>query len=497
MTALALDATYQRPRGGRTVVGGSPLRLFRLTPAGAGLLAALEAGELDTAGLRGPAAQLVDRLVDAGVAHPVPVLEPGPANAITLVVPARGAWPGWLRHGPAPTSVAPAAAVPVGVRVLVVDDASDPPLVAPADVAPWVEVVRLEHNRGPGGARDAGLAEVATPFVAFVDGDVDGDAAGIERLVRCLLPHFDDARVALVAPRIRATPAAGALARYEQRHNPLDLGDRPARVSAGTRVSYVPAAVVVARVAAVREVGGFDPALRWGEDVDLVWRLAGAGWRCRYEPRVAAEHRTRGDLGSWLAQRFRYGTSAAPLARRHRGALAPLRMNGWTAAAWAVALVGPRRAGPLAGMGLAAATSVVLVRKVPDLPPVTALRLAASGHLTAGAQLAAALRRTWWPAAIVAALVSRRARRLLVVAVVVPTLLDRGDLPGDRGAGLDLPRHLALRVLDDAAYGAGVWAGVLRHGAAGQVLLPSLERWPPPSRPGAGRAHGTATVGGR
>ena len=41
---------------------------------------------------------------------------------------------------------------------------------------------------------------------------------------------------------------------------------------------------------ALREVDGFDPELRLGEDVDLVWRLDAAGWRCRYEPSVSVFH---------------------------------------------------------------------------------------------------------------------------------------------------------------------------------------------------------------
>ena len=45
-----------------------------------------------------------------------------------------------------------------------------------------------------------------------------------------------------------------------------------------TKVSYVPTAALLVRRAALDSVtpgGGavFDPALRYGEDVDLVWRL--------------------------------------------------------------------------------------------------------------------------------------------------------------------------------------------------------------------------------
>ena len=60
--------------------------------------------------------------------------------------------------------------------------------------------------------------------------------------------------------------------------------------------------------------------LRFGEDVDLIWRLVDAGWRVRYDPRVVVAH----DDGRRLVKRFHYGTSAAPLSLRHPGRLAPL-----------------------------------------------------------------------------------------------------------------------------------------------------------------------------
>ena len=73
------------------------------------------------------------------------------------------------------------------------------------------------------------------------------------------------------------------------RRSPLDMGDRPAEVQPGRRVSYVPSAALLVRRSALPE-DPFDPALRYGEDVDLIWRLIDAGWRVRYEPGVVVHH---------------------------------------------------------------------------------------------------------------------------------------------------------------------------------------------------------------
>jgi mycofactocin system glycosyltransferase len=417
-----LDRSVRRVPGG--VLGGSPLRLFRLTEAGERWLDRLAAGEpVATSGL-------LDRLLDSGTVHPVPPVGSGPSPAdVTVVVPAHGRLPHRADDG---------------ARWVVVDDASDPPL-------PGAEV-RLEVNRGPAGARSAGLAEVTTPLVAFVDTDV----AVPPDWLAGLLPHFADPTVALVAPRVRSTTGPGLLARYERRRSPLDLGPEPAPVQPGTRVGYVPAAALLCRVEALEAVGGFDPSLRYGEDVDLVWRLVAAGWRGRYDPAVEVLHEPRPTWGAWFAQRRGYGSSAAPLDRRHPGAVAPARADPWSAAAWAAVAVGH----PALGLATLAAAAGALARRLARtgaLPATTAAGLAVRGTALAGPAFATAVRRAWWPILAMAALGSRRARRVLLAS-----LLAAGD---------------PIRVADDLAYSVGVWQGCWRE-RRWQALVPHYRRRP-------------------
>jgi mycofactocin system glycosyltransferase len=438
-----LDSSYRRPADGSTVVAGSPLRLFRVSERGRAALVALERGEPVPAGAKA----LLDRLLDAGAIHP-PLRTTGvDAAELTVVVPARDDAPRFR---------------PGACRTIVVDDAS----VSPLEVV-GAELLRLDANVGPGGARNAGLELADAPFVAFVDTDVDVD----EEALLALLGHFHDARVALVAPRVVGDASGdGRLAKYEAVRSPLDLGAEPGRVAPGSRVAFVPAAVIVVRVDAVRSIGGFNTTLRYGEDVDLAWRLDDAGWRCRYEPSVTARHATRPTLRAWLAQRMRYGTSAAPLSSRHPEALAPVRMSGWSAATWGAVAAGA----PAAALTIGAGTTLALVRKLGDLPAQECVRLAGLGHLYAGRLLLSTLLRAWWPASVVAAVVSRRARRVLVAAAIGAAV---GDCRRER-PDLDAATYVALRRLDDVAYGAGVWLGALRERTAAP-LLPSLANWPP------------------
>jgi mycofactocin system glycosyltransferase len=442
VTRYRRDPSWQQPGDGRVVIAGSPLRLFRVSAGGAHVLAASLSGEHpDTEIVR----RLLDRFVDAGALHPEHETGLFTAADVTVVMPVLGT-------APAP---------PSGLRTVVVDDGSPTP-IAPSD---GFTLLRLDVNRGPAAARNAGLDHVTTALVAFVDADVvlpDGWLAP-------LLPHFADPRVALVAPRVRGAEGPGVLAGYERRHSPLDLGDEPARVSAGTRVSYVPAATVVCRVDALRAVGGFDAEMRVGEDVDLVWRLVAAGHRCRYEPASVVQHRPRASLGALLRQRVGYGRSAAPLARRHPGALSPARMSGWSAGVWA--LLALRR--PWSAVALAGGTAVALHRKLRDVPTDAALLLALRGHLAAGRQLAKGVTRVWWPVALAVACVVPRLRLPLLAACLGPSLADAVRARSAQPL-LDAPLLLA----DEAAYGTGVWAGAVARREPGP-LVPDLSGWPP------------------
>ena len=231
------------------------------------------------------------------------------------------------------------------------------------------------------------------------------------------------------------------------------MGDEPARVRAGTRVAYLPAAALVARVEALRTVGGFDTSLRFGEDVDLVWRLDDAGWRVRFEPAARVLHSSRASWVELFHQRVGYGSSAGPLARRHPRKLAPLRMSAWSLLAWFVTAAGRPVAGALVGVG----SALALVPKLPDVPARESFRLAAMGNLHAGELIANTIRRAWWPILTIAAVRSTAARRVLIASAL---------------AARD-PRQLA----DDVAYSLGVWRGMIAARTL-EPIVPEVTSWP-------------------
>jgi mycofactocin system glycosyltransferase len=408
---------------------------------------------------------LTSRLLDAGAIHPL--VMPGDectfnALDVTVVIPAlvRNEDDCRLLQQLVESCSFMAA-------VIVVDDYS--PVLLPQLSA--AQVVRTDFVGGPGLARNIGLQLVATPLVAFIDLDV---SITPETIVE-MLAYFNAQRVGLVAPRVCSKPGADIIAQYETARSPLDLGEVEARIRSGTRVSYVPSAMWLCRTSALHEIHGFDASLNVGEDVDAVWRLDKAGWQCRYQPNASCTHEPRKSLQGLISQRISYGTSAATLAKKHRGALAPVRVSGFSAVIWTLIAAGFPGISALVGFG----TVVALARKLRTTPdaPREALRLAGLGNLHAGRSLASAITRVWWPIAVLLALVSRRARVVLLAAAVIPSMYEWWK----KRPSIDPLRYTALRALDDGAYGVGVWKGVLREKSA-DALMPDLTSWPKSAR---------------
>ena len=463
---FTVDPTWRRPAGGDVVIAGSPLRIFTLTKAGRGVAERIEQG-LD---IPQSAAPLVEKFVDAGAVHPLPDRDAtnGPhTHDITAVIPA---YLTDVRETERLTALVDRLA---GLaEIVVVDDAS--PVPVPAIDREHVKVLHRATNGGPGAARNTGLAEVRTTHVLFVDADVECDAHDVTTLAQWWIHPS----TALLAPRVRTRTwfvDNTVIAAYEAAHSALDMGEQPARVRAGSRVSYVPAALLLCSVEAVRGIGGFDEALRTGEDVDLVWRLDAAGYLCRYEPAVEVHHRPRADLRDFVRQRHGYGRSAAGLAERHGNAVSPLRVSWWSAGVWGSLLAGM----PALAAGLSASTVVLLARKLRFVPsaPKEAARLAGLGHVHAGRFLATAITRVWWPIAVLLALVSKRARVALAAAVVIPAMHEWITKKPD----IDPLRYTAMRIVDDTAYGAGVWRGTVERRQAG-AITPDVSSWPSNAR---------------
>ena len=447
---LRVDDRTRRHNDDRLLIGGAPRRVLRLTDRGADAARRLLDGQpvVDRAD-----ALIARRLLDAGIAHPLP---PQGELSVEVVVPV---------YDDATGLDACLSALGRDLPVVVVDDGSaDAESVAAVAVRHGARLLRCDVNAGPAAARNKGARASTADVLAFVDSDAEVAAPTLQRLAA----HLGDAAVAAAAPRVRARDAGrGVLGVLAAHWSPLDMGPRPGLVAPSHRVGYIPSTVLVVRRRSLEDVGGFDASLRYGEDVDLVWRLVACGAAVRYDPTLQARHAEPRTWAAWLRRRFAYGTSAAALTRRHGDSAAPLVV----APAPAATIVATACGAPAVAALVAAGTGWRLRRRMrkADVPADEATRGALLAPLQAALGSAHWAGQLWWPMLLIR---SRSRRQAVACVLVAPPLAEFIR----RRPPIDPVRWTLALWADDIAYGLGVWTGCVRE----RTIRPLLPRVRPP-----------------
>jgi GT2 family glycosyltransferase len=123
-------------------------------------------------------------------------------------------------------------------EVFLIDNASSDGSVALVEREfPWVRVIQLAENRGPGAARNAGFREAATERILFIDNDVTPAADCALRLAEAI---DQDPAAVIAMPRVlyRHEPELiqydGASSHFlgvmSLEHADLPIGDAPSRI---------------------------------------------------------------------------------------------------------------------------------------------------------------------------------------------------------------------------------------------------------------------------
>src|SRR5271165_688023 len=160
-------------------------------------------------------------------------------------------------------------------EIILVDDGS-------TDGLPEIEgvrIVRLEVNRGRGAARTRAMQEANFELVLGCDASLVLDRDFLSHA----LPWFDEDKVAAVFGWIKEAGSPTVSNRWRGRH--LFSSEIARCVS---RELSLASGCFVVRRSAVEVVGGFNAALRSGEDADLGQRLRGAGYSVVFDPSLFA-----------------------------------------------------------------------------------------------------------------------------------------------------------------------------------------------------------------
>jgi mycofactocin system glycosyltransferase len=457
---LAAGVRLRRAGSRAYVVAERPLTVLEVRPAALRLLGRLTPGEEVSIPAPRPAElRLLRHLAGTGLLDLRP--EGGPEPRVTVVVPVHGR-PRELAECLA--SLARLRHPPDRLRILVVDDGSPAPVTAP----PGVRIVRLPRSRGAAAARNAGARAARTDVLAYLDSDCLAEPGWLE----ALLPELADPEVAAVGGRVAAAAQGTWLERYEAVRSPLDLGVSRTEARPGRPVPFLVTSNLVIRRADLLAAGGFDERLRWGEDVDLCWRLHRAGRRLVYQPAGLVRHRHRGRPADFARTRANYAGSEAELLARHPEGGRWLGFSPGLAAAVlgaAGALLGRPRLLAAGALVLAAETAATAAQLDPlGVPASRSVPALLRGHAAGLYWAARQLTRYYGLPAIVAALSFGGARRRLLPALAgvwaAAGIADWARLRPRQGAAAFLAAHL----LDDAAYQYGLLLGCWRR----RTLLP-------------------------
>jgi GT2 family glycosyltransferase len=217
-----------------------------------------------------------------------------------------------------------------GGEIIVVDNAStDGSRAWLAAEFPKVRVIANAENRGFGAANNRGLAAATSALAFFLNTDTVVRPGAIRRLAETLAGNLEAAAAgpALVHPDGSFQVSFGRTVSFPGQLlqklvlNPFYKRVLPRRV-APREVGWLSAACLLARMDAVRGIGGFDERFfLYFEDIDLCRRLTASGARLIFEPRAVVVHEGGATtVPRAEASRFEYRRSQLYFYSRHASA---------------------------------------------------------------------------------------------------------------------------------------------------------------------------------
>ncbi len=197
-------------------------------------------------------------------------------------------------------------------EVVVVDDRSTDATARIAAGSPHAATLRLRvvtgDGRGPGPARNRGSESATGSVFAFVDADCVPADDWLERL---LAPLERSAATVASAGVVTAHAPRGAIETLQALLLPPSAGsDPPPLTRFDSPRDGVSSASLAIRADAFREIGGFDPRLRWCEDTLIAAQLLRRGGEIA-RVGAAVAHRAPSTIGGLLRRPWKYGASHA------------------------------------------------------------------------------------------------------------------------------------------------------------------------------------------
>ena len=200
-------------------------------------------------------------------------------------------------------------------EIVVVDDASTDrtrEIVAAYAERGEVRLVAKERNEGKAMAMNDALPCLNGEIIFIMDADACPDP----QILRWIVPHFESARVGGVTGNPRVVNRVTYLSQLQvvEFTSIVSLLRRAQRIWG--RILTMSGVVGAFRRSALIDVGRYSPEMAT-EDIDMTWKLQGAHYDVRYEPRAIVWMRVPETLGALYKQRHRWALGLAQVLRRH------------------------------------------------------------------------------------------------------------------------------------------------------------------------------------
>jgi GT2 family glycosyltransferase len=172
----------------------------------------------------------------------------------------------------------------------------------------------FQRNQGVAAARNHGVYRAHGQIILFIDDDVVPDKQLLSEHWQTHSRHDGD--IVLMGPML--TPPGFAMSPwvlweqtmlYKQYESMLNGRWQP------TARQFYTGNTSLAREH-ILAVGGFDPAFRRAEDVELAYRLADRGLRFLFNPKAVGYHFAERAFGSWLEIPYAYGRNDVIFTRK-------------------------------------------------------------------------------------------------------------------------------------------------------------------------------------
>ncbi|MFH0805578.1 MAG: glycosyltransferase [Patescibacteria group bacterium] len=190
-------------------------------------------------------------------------------------------------------------------KIILVDDGSEIPIKNYSNelkrISHKIEIIRQE-NKGPGGARNTGVALADTEIVVFLDHDCQPHKDWIKNLIRPII--YDN--VVAVGGTVLTYEEDGIISQFADFR---ELLRRPVK-NKEEKITNV----ITANSAFLRKTfnaaGGFDERLqKAAEDLDFTYKLSKLGYqdRLHYASKAIVTHKHRSTFKDFWKQQFNYG----------------------------------------------------------------------------------------------------------------------------------------------------------------------------------------------